>query len=216
MVVIEELGEEEMFERTRLGEEDAEQQWSALKREDEFIVHSRALISRRSTKALCMPCMTEPVPHGVKARSGTPTWIDAVFAEMRAADLITSNTRRKRDLMHETASSPASSSTGDTGRPQQACSSTPAKRQRYTLEEAADALERCDLNLNSCTTLGAWCPPMPASSPPAGASLRLARHARKQAARRQQVAMRRAKCRDESDARALEAMLGRLSNTSLA
>lgn len=84
------------------------------------------------------------------------------------------------------------------------------KRQRWSVDEVAGALGRCDLGgakSNTCTTLGAWCPP--------GRTPRLVRYAKRQAERRERrQLMARQRCREHVEVHTLETMLGAALLTS--
>ena len=180
-------------------EQTVERIWRTLKCEDAAIT-SRALSSRALTivhRQTEPPAVQIPTPvrrsseHRLK-RITAPTWVDGLFAEMKATDA-----NHQLSALHKKRVPMSPCSPRVSG----GCS---AKRQRWTVEDVDAALGRFDLTDSdkACSQLFTWCPPM--------APARLARHARRQAVRRTRHATARRACRDENDLRSLEQMLGRV------
>ena len=179
--------------------------WRALKQADEaeWLEPSRRALEVRREAGTVAVAVCSPIRRSAELRKRrSPTWADGVFAEMQEAGLLRNHLSSKRQHRHSLSVEEV-----DSAFKQLTSNDVLLERADLNASTSSTLGALTDLNVNTCTALGAWCPPITAAATP-----RLVRYAKRAAARQssrrtRQVARR---CqREESDLRAIEAMLGR-------
>lgn len=199
--------------------EEITQVFETLKQEDAVSFNpSRALICRGppAPTITLVPCPS-PIKRSAAQRMhrrASPTWLDGLYSEMKAAD--EERTRRKREDDWHLAS-PGRIIEVLPEEPQQNAS----KRQRWSVEAVESALKLCNLSDSNANSSCGGSPAATSASAtfdaacstaivPARRSSRLVRWERKQQVRRQQTALSKRRCRAEVDVSALELSLATL------
>jgi hypothetical protein len=157
---IEEIGEEEAHSSR------ADAIWKELQADEDSLMMGNVSVF---TPIIDEEIITAPAPipspirRSALGKRSSPSWVDAMWQELKREDDEASASRNaKRRSEREDNRS---------------------KRQRPSVEEAAEALMSLNIRSPPCTTIAAWCPPLPAP--------RLVRHARRQASRRRLIYDRR-------------------------